>query len=61
MCQFTKKNEEIILFTVECKKYCRKQKFWKKVKIFFSNKPSNFEKIYLIEQDRVITGDSKIA
>ena len=37
------------------------KKFWKIGKDIFSDKSSNFEKISLIQQDRVITSDSKIA
>ena len=35
MYQCTKKNEETILFKVECRKYRRQQKFWITVKRFF--------------------------
>ena len=58
MCQFTKFTK----FTKLIVKYNEDNKtFRRTLKEFFSEKSSNFKKISLIEQDRLITSDSKIA
>ena len=58
MCQFTKFTK----FTKLIVKYNKDNKtFRRTLKEFFSEKSSNFKKISLIEQDRLITSDSKIA
>ena len=45
------RKKETILFKFECKNIVDNKKLGKTVKIFFSNKSSSFEKIYLIEKD----------
>lgn len=58
MCQFTKFTK----FTKLIVKYNEENKIFRRtLKEFFSEKSSNFKKISLIEQDRLITSDSKIA
>ena len=52
MCQFTKKNKEIILIKIKSKKYRRQQKNLEHgiIFFFFVEKSSSFEKVSLIEQ-----------
>ena len=47
--------------TLNVKNIVDNKKFWKTVKMYFSDKSNNFEKIFLIEQERVITSDSEFS
>ena len=59
-----------ILYKKERKKYCKrldlnnaidKKKFWKTVKLFLSDKVTTFPQIRFVENDEIISDESKVA